>query len=369
MNKIKLFFHDLIFNNKFIKPEKIDVDNKTQKINNDSKDYSVHEVVLTNRKKIKLLTYNFFLRPLVATNENDFKLQRLIDFLDEVHEFDIICFQEAFGFVSNRKEKLIYEAAKRGFYYYVDHPEPSLVGPYIFDGGLVIISRFKIEETDFYPFTYGCDIDACINRGLLYAKIKVLGVSLHIITTHLQASYYHKSEERLLTSYLVRKSQIEEFCSSLEKVIKKYVKSNEKVICVGDFNVPAGEIDNKKLLYGIYDNEYDFFFNELNSYSIYKVKNIFPEEKGYFPHTYGGPDVCLYHKEDRHLVQALDYIFEVIPDFSVKNLNEKNLQIDIDYNSIKIEPFYLSDEKRIERKREYTILSDHKGLSIDLYIK
>ena len=55
-------------------------------------------------KNIKLLTYNVFLRPPpIKTNEDDFKHQRLNDILDEIAQFDIVCFQEMFQTASFRK--------------------------------------------------------------------------------------------------------------------------------------------------------------------------------------------------------------------------------------------------------------------------
>ena len=51
------------------------------------------KVILDKRenKKIKLLSYNIFLRPPpVKNNENDWKDERLYDFLLELKDFDIV---------------------------------------------------------------------------------------------------------------------------------------------------------------------------------------------------------------------------------------------------------------------------------------
>ena len=49
------------------------------------------------RNSIRLLTYNFFCRPPpVNTNKDDYKDARLKDFLEQLPNFDIICFQELF---------------------------------------------------------------------------------------------------------------------------------------------------------------------------------------------------------------------------------------------------------------------------------
>lgn len=63
-------------------------------------------------KTIKILTYNFFLRPLCIVNsfslKGDFKEERLVDFVDNhFNDYDIICFQEVFSWMNNRIQKLI----------------------------------------------------------------------------------------------------------------------------------------------------------------------------------------------------------------------------------------------------------------------
>lgn len=41
-------------------------------------------IIKNERKTVKILTYNFFLRPLVNTNESDFKFERVLDFINEL---------------------------------------------------------------------------------------------------------------------------------------------------------------------------------------------------------------------------------------------------------------------------------------------
>ena len=61
---------------------------------------------IISRQKIKLLTYNFFLRPPpIKTNSDDYKEERLNDFFDYLPDYDIICFQEIFGAFHDRKKK------------------------------------------------------------------------------------------------------------------------------------------------------------------------------------------------------------------------------------------------------------------------
>lgn len=386
MKTIKYFIHNL-----FKPKEEIVNCNKEENVNNKNinDESNKFEVEFTGRDSVKILTYNFFMRPFVSTNGDDHKYERLMDFLDELKDFDIVCFQEAFGYCTNRKDILIYEAAKRGFYYFYTHPVPSFNSIQSFDGGLLIISRFKIEEKEFYPYTYANDIDAIINKGLLYAKIKIKNQTLHLLTTHLQASYYHKSEEQLYINFITRKTQVEEMCYYLDKCLKKHVKNkDDKVLLMGDFNVPVGSKHDSLSapIFKKFNSEYEYFLNELNSYPFYKTVDIYLTEKKEFPHTYGGNDPILNDPIDYDAKCTLDYIFELQChlDFEFKDKNiekekistklkEGNLsttnekmkkpQLIIDYPSIKIQWFWVPKDKK---DRKYLSLSDHAGLSIDL---
>ncbi len=147
-------------------------------------------------KKIKILSYNIFLRPPpVKNNENDWKDERLYDFLLELKDFDIICLQEMFGTLTTRRQSLIKISSKLGFFYFYEIPPPSFFSKNIIDGGLLILSRFPIVDTDFQPYTYS--VLDCIfgQKGCLFVKIKIKDSYLAIINTHLQASYFGTSQE------------------------------------------------------------------------------------------------------------------------------------------------------------------------------
>lgn len=325
-------------------------------------------IIKNERKTVKILTYNFFLRPLVNTNESDFKLERVLDFINELDNYDIICFQEVFGFMNNRKDLLILEAIKKGFFYFFSHPEPSFISPYLFDGGILILSRFRITKTDFFPTSYSVDIDSIINRGLVYVQIDICGELIHLFTSHLQATYYSKSESRVLSSYLIRKTQIEEICYNLNKCLKTNVLNSEEIVLLmGDFNVPAYEDKDVKQLYGEYTSEYAYLFGELNSYDLFKTKNLYYDQFKEYPVTYGGYDPVLYDVSDYETKYCLDYIFEIKLNEKNENYNKKRddnkRKLSLIYESIKVEPF-MNQNKSTEKP--YSMLSDHKGISIEM---
>ncbi len=97
---------------------------------------------LIDRKHIKVLTYNIFLRPPpLKNNEDDYKNEREKDFEKVLKDFDIICLQEMFAAFNNRKHEIIRAATQCGFFYYVDTASPIFLSKYLADGGLLILSR------------------------------------------------------------------------------------------------------------------------------------------------------------------------------------------------------------------------------------
>lgn len=57
------------------------------------------------------------------------------------------------------------------------------------DSGLLTMSRFPILESEFQPYTYGVFSDSVSNKGVLYTKILIKDMVLHLFNTHMQASY------------------------------------------------------------------------------------------------------------------------------------------------------------------------------------
>jgi endonuclease/exonuclease/phosphatase family metal-dependent hydrolase len=158
----------------------------------DIKNDEVKETSILKRNEIRILNYNIFIRPpLIKNNEDDWKDERLDDFIKEMHNYDIICLQEMFSSFSFRKLKLISEAVKQGFFFYVESDTPSMTSMCLVDGGLLILSRFPIVNYCYSGYSDGVDVDQFVNKGALYAQIRVRDSNLHLFVTHLQASYVY----------------------------------------------------------------------------------------------------------------------------------------------------------------------------------
>lgn len=310
-------------------------------------------------RDIKLLTYNLFLRPVVSTNGNDYKNERLVDFIEELKNFDIIALQEVFGSINSRKTSLIYEAAKRGFYFYAEGSDPEFTSSCVMDGGIMILSRLCLDKIEFYQYSYGVYIDSIVNKGLLYTKVRIKDTYLHLFNTHLQASYYGGSDIEINVSYATRKSQIEEMVIMISECLKRNHANNEKIILCGDLNVPAEEKKNMSWLYKESKDEYTFLMNELNSMD-FKTTNIYYSAHKKHAVTFGGSDKILYHPDEIDKLYCFDYIFEI----TYNKTSEPKPKLQLQYDSITIEHFRLNEE--LLKKRPYTQLSDHFGLSINI---
>lgn len=95
-----------------------------------------------NIADINLLSYNLFIRPpMINNNGDDYKDERLTEFLKELHKYDIICLQEMFGVYSRRRAIFLEQAREAGFLFQAESPKPSTLSKHFIDGGLVIISR------------------------------------------------------------------------------------------------------------------------------------------------------------------------------------------------------------------------------------
>ena len=355
-----LFSNDIDLELKKSKTSKLSLlpDKNSKSFINNLSNNKNNSISILNRNNIKILTYNFLLRPpLLHNNSNDYKNERLDDFINLLNLYDIICMQEVFGTFNSRKDKLLREATKRGFFYFADTTTPEFYSKYLADGGLVVLSRFPIEIHAFHPFNYGVIHDSICRKGILYTKIRIKkNCNLHLFVTHTQASYYDSSESFFKASIETRKDQIKQINEFIIRVINNSgfyndlkffpFKDNElikcnynnKIILLGDFNVDANcyKFKNPKGLkeLSFVEHEYEDMLTILNSNGLI-AKDIFLNRYNDHPITYGSIDPelgiterVLTCRSDAEAKQCLDYVFEC---FYVKNIIDTNNLKYIDY--------------------------------------
>ena len=337
------------------------------------------------RKTIRLLTYNFFCRPPpVNSNNGDYKDSRLNDFLEQLQNFDIICFQELFTTLNNRKHKMIREGGKVGLKYYASPRVPSFFSKYLTDSGLLILSRYEIIENEFYEYFINLSGDAPSNKGILYTKIKIGNNFLFLFNTHLQSTYYDESQKKIDCTIQVRTAQTEELINFIYNkllIIPRNEIINGCMIIAGDFNIDAHDNKFAKVKYKM--PNYSISEYELLKLKFNKLGTVIDlMEKKYNDHiyTYGNNekeeyDHTLTNKVEINMKQTLDYIWEIIPDFNLDiykqgynifndnyslEKNKKNNKIKVLYDTFRVQEFLV-------KNRPYQQLSDHFGVSVDLY--
>ena len=331
---------------------------------------------ILSRQKIKLLTYNFFLRPPpIKTNSDDYKEERLIDFLDYLPDFDIICFQEMFGTFHDRKKKMIKAAKENGYLYYLSSKSPSFFSKFLIDGGLLLISRFPIIDNKYITYDYGVMSDGMSQKGAIYAKIKIKDYYLCLFSTHLQASYYDSGNSLWNFTIETRTKQTEDLINFIYDTIYNLDKNDLSkcifIVC-GDFNIDAYDYKNAKEKYNLPKvkfTEYEIFKKKLEK--LGKCIDLIENKFHTHPFTFGVNDAehdqVLTGKEDYNSFQALDYIWEIIPDFSLpiykKNLipekNGNNIENIIEKNDNNIKDII---EDNIENNRDYNNFDDDVNL-------
>ena len=343
---------------------------------------------LSYRNSVRLLSYNFFLRPPpVNNNGSDYKNERLKDFIEFLPEFDIICFQEIFTTLTDRKHQMIREAAKSGFKYHVSSRPPSFLSEYITDAGLLILSRYEIVECDYYDYYLNISGDAPSNKGIIYAKIKINNRYLFLFNTHLQSTYFDESQSNINDTIQVRTKQTEELINFLYNKLLAFPRDEiEKglVLIVGDFNIDA---HNNQFL----REKYKLPKYKITEYELLRKKfsklgaaiDIMYKKYNNHLYTFGNNDRPEYDqvltgKAEFNLKQTLDYMWEIIPDYELniyskgyiklnqnseqKQLNknaEDNDKINVLYNTFKVQEFLV-------KNRTYQQLSDHFGISVEL---
>ena len=189
--------------------------------------------------RIKFLTLNLFLRPPpICTNESDYKDPRCQYFASSfLCRYDIVCLQEVFSALSNRRKRLIEKAFEFKFKYIAESPDPPLVSGCVLDCGVLILSKFPIIEQDFFPYQESLHPDRSTFKGLLYAKIDINGSILNVFTSHLQSKHPTNSSKKYLNYRLIRRTQIREIAA----VVSSKVRPGESTIIAGDLNVDGRE--------------------------------------------------------------------------------------------------------------------------------
>jgi len=202
------------------------------------------EYIITKRKQIDLpstkndpdsiniVTYNtWFLPPLQYT------LCPRAHFIPyHLEQYDVIIFNEVTA--NSCRDILLRRLTPLGFEHntkILNEPPPKSIA----NGGVMIVSKFKITKEDQHIYRGACTGDDCaMAKGVNYARINKDGKNYHIFGTHAQADsplgglIYDKDQSGNRAKQF---QQMEDFITSLD------IPKNEPVILGGDFNVERKE--------------------------------------------------------------------------------------------------------------------------------
>ncbi|KAJ1965921.1 hypothetical protein GGI12_000442 [Dipsacomyces acuminosporus] len=352
---------------------------------------------------LRILTQNMFMRPPPIQNgsNGDYKDARLDYFIEHIlPTYSVVCLQEMFGLASSRRDRLVEAAKKLGFTHSVVSELPDIT-TLAADGGLVILSKYPIVNSEHHDYPRGKGADWFAIKGILYARLAISNPNsgqsatfLHLFNTHTQASYSNVTMTQ--PEVKVRMSQIHEFHSFLESILPKYRRPGEAVVLAGDFNVDSRahklsdpghyryerEAEDGKVLSAEGAAMMDVLQGKgidpkilgpgnkdtYKGKSTIEIHDVLQEKFGYRPVTFGNiyvdangtvrpKDTVLTGKEDGMSMQSIDYILWHNPD-SAKQKSGAIASI----GDVSVAPNFTPGQP-------FTQISDHYGVSAQVHFE
>lgn len=244
---------------------------------------------------------------------------------------------------NSRVDALVRAAASVGMNYFAYAPARTFFHRRPVDSGLLILSRFPVEATEFVMFSMGSGADAYAAKGVLYAHVRLAeDFCLHLFTTHLDAG------EHTLRKRDVRALQLRELLTLVRGKIERDRAS--PVILAGDFNLTAF---HRPTLARIVEP----FRSLAERFDMRLVDVVGDAYCGKHPSTNGwGHGRLSYELTDQPDLQGcIDYMLVFIPK-PVLEVFRPELDM------CKVEHFRIAEDERRARKLPITNLSDHFGV-------
>lgn len=307
---------------------------------------------------VSILSLNLFLRPpFVKTNQSDYKDSRTAYFIQHIlGTHDVYCLQEVFGALSLRKSRIVKAARKLGYLHIAESPSPRFFSSYLIDGGLLILSRFPILDSQFRTYSVREHPDSLSQKGLLYCKLLVHGTFINVITSHTQSSYIDSSIKEFHAQREARRQQLRE----IRQFIDSHNLAKEFTIIAGDLNVDARE-KLRPTREGIQlDDDYAEMIEILgNSGEIF---DVLKHKYGESPATFARA-TALGEPEEMVLTDPIDYLMQNCLDYILAlNLSQTvnpRQNFDIDWEGTFVDPMFVKGQV-------FTQLSDHCAVQVSL---
>jgi endonuclease/exonuclease/phosphatase family metal-dependent hydrolase len=184
-----------------------------------------------------VLTYNAFMRSptWIFHDEHDRRSREIPGFLKG---YDAIVLQEVFS--SRHREQLIKALEK-------EYPHNSGVlgeGQFLpMNGGVIILSRWPIEQKRTYKFSNCRGSDCMVSKGIIYTAIEKQDLRVNLFGLHLQAQLEYGN------------ARIQQFSQLGDFIARQEIPKEELLLVAGDFNVNYFSRES--------DGEYDLLTSSL----------------------------------------------------------------------------------------------------------
>jgi len=201
--------------------------------------YNMKKQELINAMKLRkipfnVLQYNVQLDPTIFINNGAAKRASIIPrAVKKINNgnIDTIVLCEAFEDTATKK---LTNGLKSLGWKHKTKVLPSRFGKFK-NGGVMIVSKWPIEETKFHIYDSSKGADGLVAKGIVYSKIKKRGKIFHVFGTHLQAWNDAGAKK-------IRTKQIRE----LQKFAKQQkIPPGEPVIYSGDFNIDKHKYESR----------------------------------------------------------------------------------------------------------------------------
>ena len=241
-----------------------------------------------NPDQLTVLSYNIWALPIIAKKIPE----RLAAMPGYLANYDVLLLQEVFA----PERNALLNTLDRDYGYAYQTAMLDKPGINIFDGGVIILSRYPIVNQGqfIYPDCSGADCFA--DKGVNYAEIIKNGRPYHIFATH--AASFDTAAAR--ANRQIQFGQIRDFASILN------IPVNETVVYGGDFNV-------NKLLF---PDDFQQMMTTLESSE--------PDYQGYTESTFD-PRINI-NSQAFDSVEYLDYVF-VSDSHAVANSNVNTVRV------------------------------------------
>jgi endonuclease/exonuclease/phosphatase family metal-dependent hydrolase len=192
--------------------------------------YQMGESSATEALKLKIVTYNTFLRPHVVQNDAQQQRASRIPKMLSAFQADVICLQECWSKFS--VHQLIKSFQKQGYNYIVKTKKVKTLK--FLHSGLITCSKYPIVEVEFVPFDTCSGTDCLATKGFLYCQIlHPLLKRVHVFNIHLQFVTATRLRSQDSSKLEIQDNQLQKWYHFVQS---RQISSQDIVLLAGDWN-------------------------------------------------------------------------------------------------------------------------------------